>query len=362
MHVALVGATGAVGQECLKILGQRGFPCETLTLLASARSAGKSVAFRGKPVVVQEIGERSFEGVDVSFFAADAETSKRFAPIAASAGAVAIDKSSAYRGDPSVPLVIPEVNPTALDGLRRSREAGGGSGRAGGIVAVPNCTTIVLLIALEPLRRALGIERVVVSTYQAASGAGADAMAELESQTRDVLAGKAAVPRVFKEPCAFNVFSHDSSMDPATGLNAEEAKLVSETRSIWGVPRGGRVRVSGTCVRVGVMRSHTEAVCVTLKKPASEREVRELLARGETIEVVDDRVGNKFPTPLKAAGGDTVLVGRIRPDRSQDEDPDSPTDATTRHIGWNLFISADQLRLGAALTAVKIAERVVGLR
>lgn len=358
MNVALVGATGAVGQECLKILEQRGFPCEPrgLTLLASARSAGRQVTFRGKQVAIQEIGERSFEGVDVAFFAADAETSKRFAPVAAGAGAVAIDKSSAYRGDPRVPLVIPEVNPGALDGLRRSRGGSGSAGRAGGIVAVPNCTTIVLLIALEPVRRALGIERVVVSTYQAASGAGADAMAELESQTRDVLAGKAAEPRVFKEPCAFNVFSHDSAVDPATGQNAEEAKLTSETKRIWGVER---VRISGTCVRVGVMRSHTESVCVTLSKPASEREVRELLAKGETIEMVDDRGANRFPTPLKAAGGDTVLVGRVRPDRSQDENPDAPADANTRHRGWNLFISADQLRLGAALTAVKIAERVV---
>lgn len=356
MHVALVGATGAVGQECLKILEQRGFAYETLTLLASARSAGKLVAIRGKQVAIQEIGERSFEGVDVAFFAADAETSKKFAPIAASAGAVAIDKSSAYRGDERVPLVIPEVNPGILEGLRVRPGASTEGGKFGGIVAVPNCTTIVLLIALEPLRRTLGIERVVVSTYQAASGAGADAMAELENQTREVLAGRAAVPKVFKEPCAFNVFSHDSAVDPATGLNAEEAKLVSETKRIWGVKQ---VRISGTCVRVGVMRSHTESVCVTLSKPASEREVRELLAKGETIEMVDDRAGNRFPTPLKAAGGDTVLVGRLRPDRSQDEDPDSPADANTRQRGWNLFISADQLRLGAALTAVKIAERVV---
>jgi aspartate-semialdehyde dehydrogenase len=175
-------------------------------------------------------------------------------------------------------------------------------------------------------------------------------MDELESQTRDVLAGKPAVPRVFKEPCAFNVFSHDSAINPATGLNAEEAKFTSETRKIWGDPS---VKINATCVRVGVMRSHSESVCLTLKTPATEARVRELLAKGAALTVVDDRAGNKFPTPLKAAGGDSVLVGRIRPDDTQES---TSVNGQPAHRGFNLFISGDQLRLGAALTAVKIAE------
>ncbi len=340
-HVAILGATGAVGAETLRILEQRNFPLASLRLLASARSAGKQVPFKGQSLTIQELGADSFKGIDLAFFAAGSETSKQFAPIARAAGCTIIDKSSAFRADADKPLVIPEVNPRALAGLA-----------PGSIVAVPNCSTIILLIALEPLRAALGVERVVVSTYQSASGAGAAAMDELESQTRDVLAGKPAVPRVFKEPCAFNVFSHDSAINPATGLNAEEAKFTSETRKIWGDPS---VKINATCVRVGVMRSHSESVCLTLKTPAAEARVRELLAKGAALTVVDDRAGNKFPTPLKAAGGDSVLVGRIRPDDTQES---ASVNGQPAHRGFNLFISGDQLRLGAALTAVKIAELI----
>jgi aspartate-semialdehyde dehydrogenase len=218
---------------------------------------------------------------------------------------------------------------------------------------VPNCSTIIALLPMEPLRRAFGIERFVVSTYQAASGAGAAAMAELEEQTRHVLAGRVAAPKVFKEPCAFNVFSHDSSMNGATGLNAEEEKMILESRRIWAQPD---LKVNATCVRVGVLRGHSESLTITLKTPATEEQVREALAGGRSLEVVDDRAANLFPTPLKASGGDTVMVGRIRPDESQEC---TGTGGGRAFRGWNLFVSGDQLRTGAALTAVRIAEAVM---
>lgn len=338
--IAVVGATGAVGRECLSILESRRFPHRSIRLLASARSAGARVRFAGEERAVEELGPRSFEGVDLAFFAAGAGVAREFVPRAVASGCTVIDKSSAFRGDPRAVLAIPEVNRAAWRDLGR-----------GAIVSVPNCSTIILLVAIEPLRR-FGVERVVVSTYQAASGAGASAMQELEDQTRDVLAGRPAMPRVFAEPCAFNVFSHDSAIDPATGANAEEAKFTSETRRLWG-EEGASVRINATCVRVPVMRGHSESVCLTLRRAVRESEVRAALAGGEAIEVVDERGENRFPTPLKASGGDRVLVGRIRPDVTQGVEHD----ASCR--GWNLFVSGDQLRLGAALTAVKIAEELV---
>jgi aspartate-semialdehyde dehydrogenase len=334
-NIAIVGATGAVGRECLAILEERAFPHASLRLFASARSAGAAIPFRGREHRVEELGERSFEGIDLAFFAAGADTARSFAPRAVAAGATVIDKSSAYRADPDIPLVIPEINPEELAPLR-SRP---------GIVAVPNCSTIVMLLPVEPLRRAFGVARLIVSTYQAASGAGAAAMRELEEQTRDVLAGRSPQPRVFREPCAFNVFSHDSTVDPATGSNGEEAKMAAETRRIWNDPA---VRITATCVRVGVLRGHSESIHLTLKTPATERQVRDALADGPALRVVDDRGANRFPTPLKATGENNVLVGRIRPD-------DTPGPAT----GYSLFVSGDQLRIGAALTAVKIAEGLI---
>ena len=334
--IALVGATGAVGRECLSILEQRRFNHGPIRLLASSRSAGTTIPYRGKQVLVEELGPRSFDGVKLAFFAAGSDTAKTFAPIALKAGTTVIDKSSAHRADAKCPLVIPEINPEALDPLRS----------APGVVAVPNCSTIILLVPINPLRKAFGIERIVVSTYQAASGAGAAAMAELEDQTRTVQSGGRAVPRAFKEPCAFNVFSHDSTVDPATGYNGEEAKMASETRRIWNDPA---VKVTATCVRVGVLRGHSESINLTLKTPATEAQVREALASGPGLTVVDDRGKNNFPTPLKATGGDTVLVGRVRPDETQQANGNA-------YRGWSLFVSGDQLRMGAALTAVKIAE------
>jgi aspartate-semialdehyde dehydrogenase len=349
--IAIVGATGAVGRECLSILEQRKFQHGAIKLLASSRSAGTSIPYRGKSVTVEELGPRSFDGVKLAFFAAGADTVKAFAPIAVAAGCTVIDKSSAYRADPTVPLVIPEVNPDAVDSpsstssLRASVPSS-----LPRIIAVPNCSTIILLIPLNPIRKAFGIDRLVVSTYQAASGAGAAAMDELESQTRDILAGKAAEPRIFKEPCAFNVFSHDSTMNPTTGLNSEEQKFTTESRKIWNDPT---VKVNATCIRVPVMRGHSESVCLTLKTPATESQFRAALEGAPGLKVIDDRANNRFPTPLRVSGGDDVLVGRIRPDETQ-EVVGSGGGAAYR--GWNLWISGDQLRTGAALTAVKIAE------
>jgi aspartate-semialdehyde dehydrogenase len=347
--IAIVGATGAVGREFLDILEQRRFPHGELRLLASARSAGSTLPYRGERHSVHELTDRSFEGIDIALFSAGGSISRQFGPVAVRAGAVVVDNSSAFRMDPAVPLVIPEVNPEAMEpflsGARRP-----------GIIANPNCSTVILLMAATPLHRALGIERMVVSTYQAVSGAGAAAMQELEDLTRDVLAGRPAHARIFSEPCAFNVFSHNSAVNAATGQNVEEEKMVLETRKIWNEPEAGGVRISATCIRVPTMRAHAESVNITLTRLATEANVRRILAAAPGVRVVDDREKNDFPTPLKAAGGDDTLVGRIRPDLSQDVCGEGD-DRTYR--GFNLFVCADQLRKGAALNAVQIAEMLV---
>jgi aspartate-semialdehyde dehydrogenase len=263
-----------------------------------------------------------------------------------------VDNSSAFRADPECLLIVPEVNADAIP-------ARGPAGRKALLCAVPNCSAIIMLVALNPLRRAFGVERIVVSTYQAASGAGAAAMAELEQQARDVLAERAVTAKVFPEPYAFNLFSHNAAVDAATGYNGEELKMVSETRRIWNDPR---VLVSPTCVRVPVMRAHCESINVTLERPATERQVREALAGGESLRVMDDREKNAFPTPLKASGGDEVLVGRIRPDLSRVHELHGPEAVLGPEVAcdrWELFVAGDQLRTGAALTAVKIAELVI---
>jgi aspartate-semialdehyde dehydrogenase len=341
--VAVIGATGAVGREFLSILEQRRFPHGPIRVLASARSAGSTLPYRGGTLTVEELGERSFAGVDLALFSAGSGPSKKFAPIAVREGAVVVDNSSAYRMDPAVPLVVPEVNPEALAPMR---------GKAG-IVANPNCSTIIMLVAVTPLRRAFGVDRVVVSTYQAVSGAGAAAMEELRDQTRDVLEGRPATPRLFPEPCAFNVFSHNSAMDPATGRNLEEEKMVAETRKMWCDPSA---RVTATCVRVPTMRAHAESINLTLSRPATEAQVREALAAAPGLKMVDDRARSSFPTPLKASGGDETLVGRVRPDDSQDAEGDGPG---RRYRGFSLFVVGDQLRKGAALNAVQIAEMLL---
>ncbi|HZW09448.1 MAG TPA: Asd/ArgC dimerization domain-containing protein, partial [Phycisphaerales bacterium] len=307
-------------------------------------------------------------GCSLAIFAADAATAREFCPLAVRAGAFVVDNSSAFRMDPDVPLIVPEVNgaawrrggpgrapsepgrPAANSRAHGSGDAMARPGAPGRLVANPNCTTIILLVAIEPLRRAFGIEAIDVATYQAVSGAGLAGMEELLEQTRSCLTPHGAPgggPRVFAEPCAFNVFSHDSAVDPASGVNGEERKVIDETRKIWADPA---VRVTPTCVRVPVLRAHTEAITVTLRRPASEAEVREALSSGQGLEIIDDRAANRFPTPRKAGERDPVLVGRIRPD------PGEPPEAGGRSRRWCLLACADQLRKGAALNAVQIAE------
>jgi aspartate-semialdehyde dehydrogenase len=334
--VAIVGATGAVGREFGAVLEQRRFPARQYRLLASARSAGRAMRWCGRELLVDVLRPESFAGCDLALFSAGAAVSREFAPLACRAGAVVIDNSSAFRMDPDVPLVVPEVNAAAALQHR-------------GIIANPNCSTIVLVVVLWPLQRVNPIRRVVVATYQAASGAGARALAELESQTRAVLAGEVPRPEVFPEPCAFNVFSHNSPLGP-DGYNLEESKLIHETRKIFGQPPHGAesIQIAPTCIRVPVMRAHTEAAAIEFTQPMPEEEARALLAAAPGVRVVDDRQGNHFPTPLEATGTDEVLVGRIRQDASV---PDGR--------GLQLLCSGDQLRKGAALNAVQIAEMLL---
>ncbi len=339
--LAVVGATGAVGREFLAILEQRRFPHGEIKLLASARSAGATLTYRGESRPVEELKKTSFAGVNVALFSAGGGVSKEFAPIAVAAGATVIDNSSAFRMTPGVPLVVPEVNPGHLDAVRGKPS----------IIANPNCSTIIMLMAVTPLRRAFGVDRVVVSTYQAVSGAGAAGMQELAEQTEAFVAGRPATPRLFPEPCAFNVFSHNSAMNQSTGVNLEEEKMVVETRKMWGDPNA---RVCATCVRVPTMRAHAESINVTLSRPATEAAVRAALAAAPGIRIVDDRAANRFPTPLKASGIDETLVGRIRPDDTQDSER-SPG-GETAYRGFSLFVVGDQLRKGAALNAIQIAE------
>jgi aspartate-semialdehyde dehydrogenase len=297
-------------------------------MLASARSAGQTVAGPLGPAVVEELTDDALRGIDLALFSAGAAVSREYAPRAVQAGAVVIDNSSAFRLDHDVPLVVPEINP---QDARRHR----------GIIANPNCSAIILLMALWPLHQRWRIRRVVVSTYQAASGAGARALAELESQTRAVLAGQPARPEVFPVPCAFNVFSHNSAVGP-DGYNGEESKLIAETRRILG---DETIQVAPTCMRVPVLRAHTESLSVEFAKPVDVDAARAALAAAPGVRVVDDPVRNRFPTPLEAAGGDDVLVGRLR------RDPSVPDGR-----GVQLICAGDQLRKGAALNAVQIAE------
>lgn len=339
--VAIVGATGAVGREMMDVLAQRGFKHSSLKLLASARSAGQMLEFQGKQLKIEELTEASLVGVDLALFSAGSGISKKFGPIAAKGGTVVVDNSSAFRMDPKIPLVVPEVNAGEIP-----------AGPGGCIIANPNCSAIIMVMALTPLHKQFGIERIVVSTYQAASGAGAQAMEELRQQTADVLAGKPAQPKVFHEPYAFNLFSHNAAMELDTGLNGEESKMIAETRKIW---RDDNVRITPMCVRVPVMRAHAQSINITLATPATLEQVRGAIEGMEGVKLVDDREKNLFPTPQKASGRDEVLVGRLREDPSQLPArfaPGSPT------IGFDMFIAGDQLRKGAALNAVQIAEKI----
>jgi aspartate-semialdehyde dehydrogenase len=330
--VAIVGATGAVGVELLRVLEKRRFPLSGLRLLASPRSAGRSLPFGGVPFAVEALGPGSFAGIDVALFSAGSVVSKEFAPRAVAAGAIVVDNASAYRMDPDVPLVVPEINGAALRGHR-------------GIIANPNCVAIVAGMALWPIHRRNPIRRLIVSTYQSASGAGAAAMDELTQSTASYLAGRPHAPRVLPHPYAFNLFSHDTPIDPATASNAEEVKVMNETRKIFGAPD---LRIAITCVRVPVLRAHAMAMTLECAEPIDPETARALLAEAPGVRVVDDPVANHFPMPVEASGGDDVLVGRIRRDLS---DPSGHS--------LSLFAVGDQLLKGAALNAVQIAERLL---
>jgi aspartate-semialdehyde dehydrogenase len=331
-RVAIAGATGAVGVEFLRLLEDRKFPISELRLLASARSAGKTMRFKGRDVLVEELAEDSFANIDIAFFSAGGSISKKFAPIAAQAGAVVVDNSSAFRMDPKVPLVIPEINPEAI-------------AQHNGIIANPNCSTIIAIVPLWPIHRQNRIKRLIAATYQAASGAGAAAMEELRESTRAHLEEREYAHTVLPHPYAFNLFSHNSKIDPATGYNEEEIKMVQETKKIFG---DTGIRISATCVRVPVLRAHSEALTIECERPITPAEVREILASAPGIKLIDDPVNNYFPMPKDASGQGDVLVGRVRQDTS---DPSGKSIA--------MFVAGDQLLKGAALNAVQIAEVMV---
>lgn len=328
-NVAIVGATGAVGREFIGCIERRGIPLASLKLLASSRSAGKTQEFRGQNLVIEELRQDAFQGVDIALFSAGSSISKTYAPLAVKAGAVVVDNSSAFRADPSVPLVVPEINARRIPDHK-------------GIIANPNCAAITTLVPLWPIHRVNRVRRLIVSTYQAASGGGAALMAELEQSTRAYLDGKPYPPKVVKYPYAFNLFSHNTAIDMQTGYNDEESKVIKETKKIF---EDDAIAVSATCIRVPVLRAHSVSMTFECERPITPQAVRELLAHAPGVRLVDDWVNNYFPMPRDASGQDDVLAGRIRQDLS---------DPSGKSI--SMFVAADQLLKGAALNAVQIAE------
>ena len=326
LHVAVLGASGAVGQELLLLLAERRFPVGQLTLLASPRSAGQTVEWNGQTLTIKPVSVEAFNGVDVVLASAGGSVSKQWAPVAAAAGAVVIDNSSAFRMDAEVPLVVPEVNPNAAFGHN-------------GVIANPNCTTILMTLALAPLAARRPLRRVVVSTYQSASGAGARAMEELANLSRTVLDGGTPESSVLPYSLAFNLFLHNSPLQE-NGYCEEELKMLNETRKIMGLPD---LRVSATCVRVPVLRAHSEAINIEFHEPFPVEEARALLAEAPGVELIEDFGANRFPMPTDVTGRDPVAVGRIRQDLSEPN-------------ALEIWLCGDQIRKGAALNAIQIAE------
>ncbi len=330
-HVAVAGATGAVGNEMIQILEEQEFPVASLKLLASSRSVGKTLDFRGESLHVKELREDSFEGVDIALFSAGAAASRQFAPAAAESGCVVIDNSSSWRMDPEVPLVVPEVNPHAIADYRNK-----------GIIANPNCSTIQMVVVLKPIYDAAGIERVVVSTYQAVSGTGKNAIEELTEQTKNLLTFQAVTAEVYPHRIAFNCFPHIGSF-LENGYTEEEMKMVHETHKIMEAPN---IRISATTVRIPVFYGHSEAVNIQTERKLSAKEARVLLFQAPGIRVMDNPDERIYPMPSEAAGINDTLVGRIREDISIEN-------------GLDLWIVADNIRKGAALNTVQIAELLV---
>ncbi len=328
-NVAVVGATGAVGGTMLRILEERGFPISELRPLASSRSTGRQLDYLGKPIHVETLTEDAFDGIHIALFSAGGDRSRTFAPAAVEAGAVVIDNSSAFRMDPQVPLVVPEVNEEDLESHR-------------GIVANPNCVAAPLVVALKPIADAVGLERVVISSYQSVSGTGAAAVEELLTQTRGKLEGNEPEPSVYPRPIAFNVLPHIDTFDE-TGYTGEERKVAAECRKMLGIPD---LAVSATCVRVPVVQAHSSAVHIETTEKLSAQHVRELLMAAPGVVLQDDPQHGVYPLPRDATGSDEVFVGRIRED-------------TSHPRGIALWVVSDNLRKGAATNAVQIAESLV---
>ncbi|MFZ3034293.1 MAG: aspartate-semialdehyde dehydrogenase [Parvibaculum sp.] len=327
--VAIVGATGAVGVEMIHCLEQRNFPLSRLKLLASPRSAGRKMKFRSEEITVQPLGENSFNDVDIALFSASGSVSRQYAPVAVKAGAVVVDNSSAFRMDPDVPLVVPEINAGEMK-------------RHKGIIANPNCAAIISITPLWPVHQKNRIKRLIVSTYQSASGAGAAAMEELVESTRAYLDGREYRNTVLPHPYAFNLFNHNTAINPETGYNDEEEKVIAETKKIFG---DKDIAVSATCVRVPVLRAHSVSMIFECENPIKASDVREMMKTAPGVRLVDDWENNYFPMPKDASGQDDILVGRIRQDMS---DPSGHSVA--------MFTAGDQLLKGAALNAVQVAE------
>jgi aspartate-semialdehyde dehydrogenase len=325
-HIAVVGATGAVGAELLRVLERRNFPAANLRAISSSRSVGKLVRFRNDEIAVEALGEDSFDEIDIAFFSAGSEISSKFVPIARSAGAIVIDNSSVFRMDADVPLVIPEING---EDVRKHR----------GLIANPNCTTAVALMAIYPLHRVFGVRRVFAASYQAVSGSGARAIRELKEQVEASAQGRQLMAQVFPHPIAFNVLPHvDVFLEG--GYTKEEMKMQNEGRKIMHLPE---FRASVTCVRVPVYRAHSVAVHAEFEKPVSVEQAREVLAKAPGLELVDEPQKNRYPMPLSVAGKDNCEVGRVRLDCALEN-------------GLAFWVSGDQLLKGAALNAVQIAE------
>lgn len=331
VNVAVVGATGAVGEEFLRVLAERNFPIRHLRLLASARSAGKKVAFKGQEYTVEELTKDSFKDIQIALFSAGGSISKEYAPAAVSAGAVVVDNSSAFRMKEGVPLVVPEVNPEQIH-------------RHNGVIANPNCSTIIMNVPVWPLHRVNPVRRIIVSTYQAVSGAGAWGLYELEQQQRAFASGHPIRKEKFPHQIFNNLFSHNTPIGPE-GYNEEEMKMVKETRKIFNEPK---IMVTATCVRVPIPRAHCESVNLEFSRPITPEQVRQILSQAPGVKIVDDVQTNTFPMPILASHQDDVLVGRIRQDISRDDGR-----------GIEMFISGDQIRKGAATNAVQIAEKLI---
>ncbi len=330
-NVAIAGATGAVGGAMLDVLDRRDFPLGELRLLASERSVGKKLTFRGKEIAVQLLSKDAFEGIDIGLFSAGADRSLEFAPAAAAAGAVVVDNSSAYRMDPEIPLIIPEVNKHAIVGYKKH-----------GIIANPNCSTIQMLVALKPIKDKVGIKRIVVSTYQAVSGTGAPAIAELQEQVKAYAAGDKITSQVYPHQISFNCLPHiDSFLD--NGYTKEEMKMVNETRKMF---EDDTIGVTATTVRVPVVYGHSEAVNIETFDKITAQEVKDLLKDAPGVKLVDNPAANEYPLALDCAGKFETMVGRIREDESIDK-------------GINLWVVSDNILKGAALNTVQIAEVLI---